>query len=167
MTLSREQGELDSEQFAALVSQHLVALRRYAATRGPLDDAEDLVQDTLTRAWAKRAQFVPERGPVIAWLIAILADRARQRWRAADRSLVLDERDGSVPGPDGMRVDLRRAINSLPVRQRMAIVLHHYVDLTVEDVAAVMGCAPGTVKSTLHDARRSLATRLGVSYERS
>jgi DNA-directed RNA polymerase specialized sigma24 family protein len=41
------------------------------------------------------------------------------------------------------------------------------VDLTVEDVAAVMGCAPGTVKSTLHDARRSLATRLGVSYERS
>jgi RNA polymerase sigma factor (sigma-70 family) len=166
MTLSRERGELDAEHFAALVSPHLVALRRYAATRGSLQDAEDLVQDTLARAWTKRAQFAPDRGPMIAWLIAILADRARQRRRAVDHSISLDERDRSTPGPDGARVDLRRAVNSLPHRQQTAIVLHHYVDLSVEDVAAIMGCSVGTVKSTLHDARRSLARRLGVSYER-
>jgi DNA-directed RNA polymerase specialized sigma24 family protein len=167
MTLSRQHGEVDAEQFAALVSPHLVALRRYAATRGSLQDAEDLVQDALARAWTKRAQFEPERGPMVAWLIAILTDRARQRWRAGDRPLALDDGDRSTPGPDGVRVDLRRAVNALPQRQQLAIVLHHYVDLSVDDVAAVMGCSSGTVKSTLHDARRSLATRLGVSYERS
>jgi RNA polymerase sigma-70 factor (ECF subfamily) len=122
MTLARQHGELDAEQFAALVSPHLVALRRYAATRGSLQDAEDLVQDAQARAWTKRAQFEPERGPMVAWLIAILTDRARQRWRAGDRPLALDGGDRSTPGPDGVRVDLRRAVNALPQRQQLAIV---------------------------------------------
>ncbi len=65
---------------------------------------------------------------------------------------------------DELSVDVGRQVAALPPRQRAAVVLHYFVDLTVDDVAALMGCSPGTVKSNLHDARKALAAALGVSY---
>jgi RNA polymerase sigma-70 factor (ECF subfamily) len=78
---------------------------------------------------------------------------------------VVDEVGEPLLAPDGTSVDVRRAVNELPIRQRTAIVLFHYADLPVADIAALMDCSVGTVKSTLHDARRALALRLGASYD--
>ena len=64
------------------------------------------------------------------------------------------------PSRTAAGVDLRRAIAALPERQRTTVYLHYYLDLPVREVAQVLGCADGTVKSTLHDARRALARRL-------
>jgi RNA polymerase sigma factor (sigma-70 family) len=60
---------------------------------------------------------------------------------------------------------LRDAIARLPERQRVAIVLRYLADLPLVDVAAAMGCAVGTVKSTLHAARARLEVDLGDDRE--
>ena len=61
------------------------------------------------------------------------------------------------------RESLGEAIDQLPERQRLAIVLRYGLDLSLDDVAAAMGCAVGTVKSTLHTA----LARLHVSLDES
>ena len=53
-------------------------------------------------------------------------------------------------------LDVRAALARLSSRQRMAVDLHYYAGLTVAEAATVMGCRPGTVKSTLSDARARL-----------
>ena len=63
-----------------------------------------------------------------------------------------------------VRLDLERAVHGLPERQRLAVELFYFVGLPVDDVAAVMGCANGTVKSTLFAARQALETVLGKEY---
>lgn len=58
-------------------------------------------------------------------------------------------------------LDLERAVARLPARQREAVDLHYFAGLSVAETAAAMGCADGTVKSTLSDARARLRTLLG------
>lgn len=96
-----------------------------------------------------------------------MADQARARWRRGSARHSFPVADiGDLPvTDDGVEgTDLRRAITALPPRQRTAIVLHHFVDLPVTEVAALMNVSAGTVKSTLHDARAALARELGASY---
>lgn len=152
----------------------LVAARpvlfRFAVTLTSLSEADDLVQDALTRAWLKREQYDPARGSVLAWALAIVADQASARWRRRQLPVVhLDHDALPVRSPvDGTAsstaLDLSSAVNGLPPRQRLAIVLSVYVDLPLADVAAVMGCSLGTVKATLHHARTHLASVLGATY---
>ena len=58
-------------------------------------------------------------------------------------------------------LDLERAICSLSSRQKLAVDLYYFVDLDVATIAVVMGCAPGTVKATLSQARQRLHELLG------
>jgi RNA polymerase sigma-70 factor (ECF subfamily) len=157
-------GPRPGDQFGDWVAPHLVDLWRFAVSLSSPDDADDLVQDTLTRAWRKREQYDPARGSARAWLLAILADRARRRWRTRPAATCLADPVAGMGEPDPARVDLRRAVDRLPPRQRLAVTLHYYLDLNVAETAQIMGCAPGTVKSTLHDARDNLARRLEASY---
>lgn len=140
-------------------------MRRFAYTLVGPEHADDLVQDAAERAWRKQRLFDPARGSAQAWLLAIVADQARQRWRR--RQPVWQELHPEalvIPESDSATVDLVRAIDALPARQRAAVVLHYFVDLPVADVAELLGCAPGTVKSQLHDARNALEQALGDSY---
>jgi RNA polymerase sigma factor (sigma-70 family) len=148
-----------SASFTEWVRPHWDPMARLARQLAPQGEAEDVLQDALTAAWRKRAQFNPHRGTPRNWLLAIVANQARTshrtatRWRT--RHLDADEQPGTSADPD-----LELALRSLTLRQRTAIVLHYYEDLPIADVAAVMRCAPGTVKSTLSDARSKLRTRL-------
>ena len=149
------------EDFAGWVGPWLPDLWRFAVSLSSLDDADDIVQDALTRAWTKRDSFDPSRGSPRSWLLAIVADRARRRWIRRPRPVLPDpEPDPVDTEPAARRVDLRRAIAALPERQRTTVFLHYYLDLPVAEVADVLGCAAGTVKSNLSDARRALARRL-------
>lgn len=157
----------DVANFEQAVSCHLRALHRFAASLVPLVDADDLVQDALLRAWQRRGDFDPDRGSVRAWLLAFVADQARQRWRRRRQPTIpldLDLHVDAIAGPDGAPTDVRRAISELAPRQRTAIVLRHYVDLTYAEIAVVMNCSVGTVRSTLHDAHARLHTLLGVPH---
>lgn len=160
--------DIDSRDgFSEMVRPHLASMEGLAAALAGRDDAADVVQEALARAWRKRDVYDPLRGTPRTWLLAITADQARRskRRRLASRTIgmigVVGESAGS---PDVYEdVDLRRAVSALPPRQRQAIACFYYADLSIEETAAVMRCALGTVKSNLADARRRLATKLGDS----
>lgn len=149
----------DAARFATWVEPHVNAMLRAAQAVAPPANAEDAVQEALIRAWRHRRSFDPTRGTARAWLVAIASRQALSlRARARPKSLVLAASDH---GEDVVAdVDLRRCIRGLPRRQREAVVWHYYVDLSVNEIAAIMRIAPGTVKSTLSDARESLARKL-------
>jgi RNA polymerase sigma-70 factor (ECF subfamily) len=150
---------------ATALTEHGPAMFRFAVTLSSRDDADDLVQDALARAWKKRGQFDPARGSLRSWLLAIVADQARSRWRRKQPLLEPIDADLiTASAADELSVDVGRHVAALPPRQRAAVILHYFVDLAVEDVAALMECSTGTVKSTLHDARKSLAHALGETY---
>jgi RNA polymerase sigma factor (sigma-70 family) len=153
----------NAEQFGVWVRPVIPAMLRLAARLGPVEDCEDAVQEALRIAWTKRHQFDPARGTASVWLLAITAQQVRlahrrRRPATVQISVVADsrlaERDAAVD------VDLERAIALLSERQRLAVDCMYFVGLSVAETAAVMGCAVGTVKSTLSDARARLRTIL-------
>jgi RNA polymerase sigma factor (sigma-70 family) len=153
--------------FAEWARPSLLAMTRLARRLAPGADPDDVVQDALVRAWQKWEQFDQARGTATTWLLAITADQARNARRSQVRRLhVVDDRaelpDAPAPPADlAADLDLDRAVDELSERQRLAVQLHYFVGLTVEEAAVVMDCAPGTVKSTLFDARTRLRTLLG------
>jgi RNA polymerase sigma-70 factor (ECF subfamily) len=159
---------VDAAEFAEWARPSLIAMTRLARRLAPHADADDIVQDALARAWTKRAQFDPARGTPTTWLLAIVADQARAARRTRVRWLrIVDDRaevpDAAAPPVAGADPDLERAIAALAERQQLAVHLHYFVGLTVDEAAAVMSCSPGTVKSTLFDARSRLRALLGDS----
>lgn len=157
----------DPAAFARWVGPSLVLMRRLAARLSPQADPDDVVQDSLTRAWQRLETFDPDRGTPTAWLLAITADQSRAARRTRVRHLkVVDDTaelpDRAAPRTEAERdLDLELAVRKLADRQQLAVHLHYFVGLPVDEAAAVMGCAPGTVKSTLYDARTRLREILG------
>lgn len=94
--------------------------------------------------------------------MAIMLDQARGRRRVRRPKFVLVEPD-AVSGLLTDRLDVRSAVDRLPRQQRAVVVLFYYADLPVTEVAQLLSCSPGTVKSALFDARKRLATEL-VNY---
>lgn len=156
-------GAPDRErEFADWVRPHLGAMARLSARLAPYADRDDVVQESLTRAWLKRGQYDPARGTPSVWLLAITADQARKAGRRIRPFAALPGGERAV-GPPEDRVDLSRALGRLTERQRLAVDCVYFVGLTSVETAAVMGCAVGTVKSTLADARTKLRTLLEVA----
>lgn len=151
------------EDFGAWVEPHLVAMSNLAARLVGSTDRDDVVQEALARAWRKRATFDPRRGTPRVWLLAIVADRAR-RLRTRRRAQRLGG-EAVVQPTDGSRIDVERAIATLPPRMRFAVDCFYFVDLSIAETAELMGVSEGTVKSTLADARDRLRVLLEESID--
>lgn len=135
--------------------------------------AEDVLQDTFLAAWRTAASYRGD-GAVASWLYAIARHAAQRRGRRADQ-IATDDRSlealGAAAGwgqPDVLaivargedRAALEAALASLPADDRLALWLHHVLDQTFDDTAAVLGCSVAAVKSRLHRARLALAASL-------
>lgn len=111
--------------------------------------AEDLAQQTLARVWASwgRVRSVSNRRAYVHRM-ALNAARSRFRRLAAERRARgrLGVRRAEEPDT-AAALAVRAAVAALPRRQRAAIVLRYFADLSVRDTAAAMGCAEGTVKA--------------------
>ena len=154
----------DGAGFVEWVRPHLTAMARLAGRLAVGADRDDIVQESLARAWSKRGQYDATRGTASAWLLAITADQARKAARRLRPAGEFDEQEGPVSRPDlDARMDVDHALTSLSARQRLAVDCYYFADLSIADTAAVMGCSEGTVKSTLSDARARLRTLLEVS----
>lgn len=155
--------------FAEWARPSLLAMTRLARRLAPDQDADDVVQEALVRAWQKRHLYDDERGTATTWLLAITADRARDARRVRVRQLRVVDDAAEIPDPptidDRADLDLDRAIRQLSERQQLAVQLHYFLGLSVAETAAVMKCSAGTVKSTLFDARARLRTALGDDDE--
>ncbi len=147
------------DEFGNWVTPYLVSMSNLAARLVGVADRDDVVQESLARAWQRRETYRAERGTPKVWLLAIVADRARRHSRGQERRGTRFWHVPVVPAVDP-DVDLEGAIRRLSRRQRLAIELHYFTDLKVGDVALVMGCSEGTVKSTLSDARARLRDQL-------
>ncbi|WRZ91738.1 SigE family RNA polymerase sigma factor [Streptomyces sp. NBC_01007] len=130
----------------------------YAFT-GDHGEAQDVVQEAFVRAWDRRREFLADGAPE-AWIRTVATRLAVSRWRRARRWLELVRRtppSDHTPGPGPERTTLVAALRTLPEAQRMAIVLHHLCDLSVEQVASETGAPVGTVKARLSRGRAALA----------
>lgn len=147
--------------FAEFVRPHWAAMARLAR-RLVGYDWEDVLQDALALAWRTRDKYDPARGSERTWLLVLVTDQARKSLRRSRPHVELVD-DPAEPSA-GNDVDIERAVRSLPSRQRIAVELFYFLDLPVAEIAVAMSCTPGTVKSTLSDARASLRARIGGNY---
>jgi RNA polymerase sigma factor (sigma-70 family) len=148
--------------FEDWVRPHLGAMARLAARLAPYADRDDVVQESLARAWLKRHQYDASRGTPAAWLLAITGDQARKAARRF-RGTTAEVPEDGVATEWESRMDVRRAMRQLTDRQRLAIDCYYFAGLSTAETAAVMDCSVGTVKSTLADARLRLRTLLAVT----
>ncbi len=155
----------DSAAFQRLIDREAPRLLRFAhGMLGSLDEAEDAVQDTLIRLWENAATWTPE-ARIGTWLHRVCynrsIDRLRRRRAFVDDS-ALDELADDAELPDASIVQseaalsLRDAIERLPARQRTAVLLFHFQDLSQREAASVMGISEAAFESMLARARRQL-----------
>lgn len=157
----------DEEAFASLAraaGDRLLAIA-YRILRD-LGLAEDAVQQTLVLAW-RELPSLRDVDRFDAWLRRLLVHacyreaRRGRRWAANVRALPLDEpARGDDYGDVVARDQLERGFRRLPPEQRAVFVFHHYLGLSLLEVAAELGVPLGTVKSRLHYATNSLRAAL-------
>lgn len=130
----------------------------YRVSRSLLDSREecgDAVQEALAKAWEKRA-FVQE-GYFRPWLMRIVINECHNIGRRKKRvTPVAEIRNVETPAPDVPDDRLRAALNALPEKLRMPLVLHHLEGFTVAETARILHLPQGTVKSRLRTARERL-----------
>lgn len=151
----RDEREPGFEELMAAQAPSL--LRAAYLLTGDRGLAEDLVQTTLTKAFLARSRIVSADSPP-AYLRRILVNAHSRslRGRRVREQLTADvpERAAEWVEP-AVDADLVRAVAALPKRQRAVVVLRYLEDRSEADVAAILGCSVGTVKS---QASRALAT---------
>jgi RNA polymerase sigma factor (sigma-70 family) len=149
--------------YASSAGRVFAVLLRLCADR---ELAERLTQDTFVTAWRHLGTFRGE-SRFTSWLHRIAVNTMLQDRRADSRreARIVPDEDAVLggmarPHTSDIRLDLERAIATLPPGARSALVLHDIEGYTHEEIAAMSGVAIGTVKSQLHRARRLLKDRL-------
>ena len=150
----------DFERFYAESVKRLVTVV-YAMT-GDLGEAEDAVQEAYARAWPRWEQLISEGDPT-PWVRTVALRLAVSSWRRTRNRLRAHFRHGPPPDLPGLAPDhvaLVAALRRLNLEQRRAVVLHHLLDLPVEEVARQTGSTSTAVRSRLMRARRVLSAHL-------
>jgi RNA polymerase sigma factor (sigma-70 family) len=164
----------DALAFEELVRRYQeIAYRTAYLVVGDADEARDAAQDAFLRAHAALGRF-RSGAEFRPWLLRIVANAARNRRRSASRRADLalrafrDAASGdAAPSPevlllaDERRRELLAVINGLQFDDRLVIALRWFLELSEEEMAAVMNCPRGTVKSRLSRATLRLRAALG------
>lgn len=142
----------DDEEVTAFVKARYGRLVRVAFLLcGDVGLAEDLVQTTLSKTvavWPRLHHLEGVDSYVQRILVnSYLSARRRRSWWERPLARALEEQAQDPYAAVEQRDWLRRALDGLPARQRAAVVLRFYQDLSEQEAAAVMGCSVGTVKS--------------------
>jgi RNA polymerase sigma-70 factor, ECF subfamily len=163
-TLMRRHVEGDPDAFGEIVRRHRDRLWAVAIrTLGNPEDAADALQDALVNAFRRAGSFRAESA-VTTWLHRIVVNACIDRVRrTAARPVVVlaDDVDAASPGPDpgtqtALRLDVEAALATLPHEQRVPLVLVDMEGYPVSEVAEMLGCPVGTVKSRCARARARL-----------
>jgi RNA polymerase sigma-70 factor (ECF subfamily) len=158
----------DRDAFARLVARHQSmvrsVLRRLA--KGDAALADDLAQETFLLAWRNLRSFRFD-ARFSTWLYRIAFNAWLSQARR-HREVLLEDmaapppaEEPRAPAPDADRIDLERALATLPDGERAAIAACYYADLTHEEAAEALGIPLGTVKTHILRAKARLRARLG------
>lgn len=166
-------GRGDSQAFARLVERHYGMVYRVAwrMTSGHAD-SEDIVQDAFLKLWNSPAQ-VREVRALRGWLIRVASNLAidRRRRRPMDDIEAIPEPATDEPHAleriegQGASRAVDRALASLPDRQRLALSLVYYEEMSNAEAAAAMEISVDALESLLARARRTLKDRLSGSWQ--
>jgi RNA polymerase sigma-70 factor (ECF subfamily) len=155
-------GAGDFDEFWRLERARFVALA--AALTGDWAAAEDLVQDAFLAAHRRWSTI---DNPT-AWMRRVISNRAVSRWRRRTREAEAFARLANRREPvmlEPQDTEFWKAVRELPRRQSQVIALHYLDDLSVVEIASVLGIAEGTVKVTLSTGRRALARALQCALD--
>jgi RNA polymerase sigma-70 factor (sigma-E family) len=153
-------GTGDAEDFSAFATSRWPGLVRLAfGLTGDRGLAEDMAQTALARAYVawRRVSRADDPDAYLRRILINASHRRFRRRRVAEQPG--DPPDTPVDGPAdlvGERTALLTALRELPPRQRAVIVLRYWADLTDAQIAAALGCSPGTVRSQLSRALAKL-----------
>jgi RNA polymerase sigma-70 factor (sigma-E family) len=151
--------EPSSETFGDFVTAMLPSLLRFGhVLTGSPDEAEDLAQEALAKSF-RRWHREPPDDP-LAYVRRVMVNTHVTRWRRWGSRVQLGDVPEAAADDTSLqrsqdRDALRRALARLPARQRAVLVLRYLEDLPDDQIAAVLGCQPATVRSL---ASRGLAT---------
>ena len=160
---------MNDQEFRKSLIGCIPPLRAFAISlTGKVDRADDLVQETLLKAWANRESFEPGTR-LKAWLFTILRNEfytvfRKRRREVEDANGVIAANVGIQPEQDSHMDlnDMQQALGQLPVDQREALLLVSASDMSYEEAAAICGVAVGTIKSRVNRARARLAELLSL-----
>ncbi|MDP9181508.1 MAG: SigE family RNA polymerase sigma factor [Actinomycetota bacterium] len=155
---------MDFEEFASAAMPTL--LRFGHVLTGDALRAEELVQQALVSTWGRWRGI--EHDQPLAYVKRAMVHAHTSMWRRSRREARFPTTyDPAAPeGPDlGERDRTVTALRLLPPRQRAVVVLRYYEDLSEADIARVLGCSPGTVKSQASKALQTLRAHLTPDLE--
>jgi len=126
--------------------------------------AEDAVQEAALKSWRKLSKLRTGTDPR-PWFLGFVANECRNMRRSRWRSVIrLGDRD-DIAAPDQKSAgdpDLRSALASLPDSDRVVVLLHFYLDMSVEEIGIVVKSRPAAVRSRLYRAVKRMRPRLDV-----
>ncbi len=150
--------------FDALVGPHLEAGYRTALAilRDP-DEAHDAVQESAFKAW-RRMRQLNQAASARAWFLTIVANQCKSTRRGRWWSVVrLPQMEQAGPDVDSARADVARALARLPADDRLALFLHFYLDLPLDEVGTVLGLSTAGAKTRVYRAAKKLRPDLEMS----
>lgn len=165
-------GSVRTSADPAEVAVHEVFVAHYgqlAGWAGHLMGDRDLGHDVATEAFARLLSHWTRVDDPRPWLFATAGNLVKDHWRKRGREASAYERlqggqldpDIAATGPDHAQLlSVREAVEALPDRLRLPVLLFYFADLSVAEVARQVGRSEGAIKRDLYDARARLATTL-------
>ena len=138
---------------------------------GNEEDAKDIAQMAFVNAFRSLGRF-KRQSKFKTWLYKIALNLCRNHLKKS-RLQQADELDPTLAGDDDpshsvvekeKRIELHRAIEELPEKQRLTVILRTYKDLSYADVSHILGCSEGAAKANFHFALQKLKKKLGKVY---
>lgn len=154
----------DGVAYRALLQLLVPRLRNFFGRRVPADAVEDLVQETLMALHTRRGTF--DRGrPFSPWLFAIARHKVVDHFRSNRHVSLMDELDTQFAAPDlesanGAAIDVERLLDTLPPKQRDAILATKIEGLTMAEAAAASGISTSDAKVSVHRGLKRLSARV-------
>lgn len=149
---------------------HAVAMRTAYRLLGDREDARDIAQETLARVsnrWRQVEPYAAAFASKVAGNMAIDQLRRRRHRQAIDHLIPRQTPTGESTTDTEQRLDLQAAISRLPKRQREVVVLRYLGDRSEAEVAALLGCSEGTVKSNASRGLKTLRERFASEANES
>ena len=173
--LLREAESGRPKSLMRLFDDHHLRLLRFAwRLTGSMADAEDIVQECFLALLRPGCNFDPARTPILTYLFGVVRNQWLKRLRLREQGDATESIDSRTPETEAVRSELAaavaKAIAELPHSQREVLLLAHYEQLPLAEIAEITNLEPTAVKSRLQRARATMRESLaafGPQTERS